>query len=72
MAQVILLHLQVALDRLCRPVSVVVSAQAEQKPEQEHGDSDDWSFITEVTSARGFFHSLWVTLTDCIISSKWI
>lgn len=62
----------VSIGCLCVSVWVVVSVHAEQKPEQKHSDSEDWSFITEVRSAQGIFHSLRVTLADCIICSKWI
>lgn len=59
----------ITIGCLCVSVSVVC---AEQKPEQIHSDSENWSFITEVRSAQGVFQSLRVTLADCINCGKWI
>ena len=70
MTQVIVLESRVKLACLC--VSAVVCVRAEHKPEQRRSESQDRSSGAEVTSARGFFHSLWVNLADCIICSKWI
>lgn len=72
MMQMTVSQLYVTVGCLCVSVSAVVSVRAEQKPEQKHGDSEDRRFNTEVTSAQSVFHSLWVTLADCIIFSKWI